>query len=235
MTSWGDIAVGEHRRSFAQPSKSAALGLIAAALGIRRTEEQRLNALHTSFGFAYCVENPGTLLRDYHTIQAPSASTGIHYTRRDELAVEPEKLNTLLSAREYRCDAQALIGLWERDLTAYRLDDLRVALRQPHFTLYLGRKSCPPALPLDPAIISTDNGVHEAFLLYFQRNAMRLSLPPRDDRELSVAADADADPVGALEHDRIIRRDVPSSRARWQFAERWEIRTVIPRPSEDAS
>ena len=38
MCSWGDIAVGEVRPSTVHPSKSAILGLIAAALGVKRPD-----------------------------------------------------------------------------------------------------------------------------------------------------------------------------------------------------
>ncbi|PAP57596.1 type I-E CRISPR-associated protein Cas5/CasD, partial [Salmonella enterica subsp. enterica serovar Braenderup] len=41
MASWGVDAPGEVRHSQAQPSRSALLGLLAAALGIRRDEEAR--------------------------------------------------------------------------------------------------------------------------------------------------------------------------------------------------
>ena len=41
MASWGDIAVGELRPTFDHPSRSAIVGLLAAALGIRRDEEEQ--------------------------------------------------------------------------------------------------------------------------------------------------------------------------------------------------
>ena len=42
MCSWGDIAVGEVRPSAVHPSKSAILGLIAAAIGLKRPGELAL-------------------------------------------------------------------------------------------------------------------------------------------------------------------------------------------------
>jgi CRISPR system Cascade subunit CasD len=45
MASWGVDAPGEVRHSHELPSRSALLGLLAAALGIRREEEQRLKRL----------------------------------------------------------------------------------------------------------------------------------------------------------------------------------------------
>lgn len=234
MTSWGDIAVGEHRRSFAHPSKSAILGLVAAALGIRRNEERRLRSLHASFGFALCMESEGLLLRDYHTIQTPSASTGAHRTRRDELSVDPAKLNTLLSTREYRCDSVALVALWESNEPAHSLEEIGSALRHPCFTLYFGRKSCPPALPLHPLMIPARDGVQDAFFLYLEKESVLPDILTRTERTLRICSDTDADPVRDKEQHRAIRRDVPANRARWQFADRWESLTVLPRPEEDA-
>ena len=52
MAAWGDIAVGEQRPSTPHPSKSALLGLLAAALGIRRHEDERHQALADGYGFA---------------------------------------------------------------------------------------------------------------------------------------------------------------------------------------
>ena len=49
MASWGDIAVGEFRPTFDHPSKSAVIGLIAAAMGIRRDEEERQRELAAGY------------------------------------------------------------------------------------------------------------------------------------------------------------------------------------------
>ena len=120
MCSWGDIAVGEVRPSTMHPSKSAILGLIAAALGIKRpntahddTERQpskRHIAPLRGYGFAVRIDAPGVPLVDYHTAQVPSSGTGRNRrqfaTRRDELLAVPRaELNTILSRRDYRVDA----------------------------------------------------------------------------------------------------------------------------------
>ncbi|HNQ33369.1 MAG TPA: type I-E CRISPR-associated protein Cas5/CasD, partial [Methanoculleus sp.] len=64
MASWGDIAVGELRPTFDHPSRSAIVGLLAAALGIRRDEEERLSILSNTCRIAIRVDAPGVLLRD---------------------------------------------------------------------------------------------------------------------------------------------------------------------------
>ncbi len=71
LASWGDTAVGEYRGSYEYPGESALLGLLAAALGIRREEDLTLSGLRQGYGFAVGVQDGGTLLRDYHTAQVP--------------------------------------------------------------------------------------------------------------------------------------------------------------------
>ena len=118
MASWGDIAVGEFRPSFDHPSKSAVMGMVAAALGIRRDEEERLRELATGYDMAVRIDVPGILLRDYHTAQVPSSGKGrkklVFSTRKAELSVPKDELNTILSSRDYRCDAVYSVCLWSR-------------------------------------------------------------------------------------------------------------------------
>ncbi len=69
MASWGGIAVGEYRPGEKSPTKSAILGLIGAALGIRRDDAVAQARLRDSYRMATIAHAPGTLLRDYHTTQ----------------------------------------------------------------------------------------------------------------------------------------------------------------------
>jgi CRISPR system Cascade subunit CasD len=59
MASWGVDAPGEVRHSHELPSRSALLGLLAAALGIRRDEEERLKNFNQHYSFLLCAsKNP---------------------------------------------------------------------------------------------------------------------------------------------------------------------------------
>ena len=155
LSSWGDIAVGMERRSYYQPSKSAVIGMVAAALGVKRYEEDKYKALFNSLGFGIKLLNPGEGVIDYHTTQMPKKERDVVYrTRRDELYANPEGINTIISRREYRCDSLSIIALWEIDNSKnnYSLKEVQTALQYPTYHLYLGRKACPPALPLEPQI-----------------------------------------------------------------------------------
>ena len=54
LGSFGEIAVGERRMSWARPGRSAVLGLVAAALGYERTEE----AAHQELGRRLVLRGP---------------------------------------------------------------------------------------------------------------------------------------------------------------------------------
>jgi CRISPR system Cascade subunit CasD len=243
MCSWGYIAVGEVRPSTVHPSKSAILGLIAAAMGIKRPDtvsdgqdrlalEEAHRALAQGFGFAVRVDAPGRPLVDYHTAQVPSSGTGRNRrqfaTRRDELLAVPRAdLNTILSRRDYRVDALYTVALWARPAAPHALTELAVRLQEPVFALYLGRKSCPPALPLAAQVVTADS------ILDAMANAA-LPLPDDFARRLvtpngvpALYWDADGESGLPVEH-TFTRRDTVQSRRRWQFQSRSEHHAALP-------
>ena len=230
LAAWGEIAVGERRGSYDRPGKSAVLGLVAAALGIERSDEAAHRALHEGYGYAVRVDAVGTPLRDYHTTQVPPARRNRSFrTRREELAAGP--LNTILSSRDYYADAVHVCGLWPLESAPYPLGALKSALQRPRFALYLGRKSCPLGLPLAPAVVTAD-GLATALAAYppvppalwpFRRlirgNRARLYFDPGPP----------GDPPPSVVH-HVSRRDGLASRRRWQFADRVEAQTEIDLP-----
>lgn len=219
LASWGETAVGEMRPSAAWPGRSAIIGLLAAALGVRRDEEERQRSLALSYGVAICVESAGELLRDYHTTQVPPERRGVvHRTRRDELAADD--LNTILSQRDYRSDALYTVALWQKgDGAAETLQRLAEALARPVFPLYLGRKSCPVALPLKPQVVSANN-LREAFAQASFPDETFLAVLPMAEERIFVWEELQKSGMEALHVSP--RRDEPTSRKRWQFGEREE-------------
>ena len=250
LAAWGDIAVGETRPSALTPTKSAILGLLAAALGLRRpdtadSEADRLAwenahaALADGYGLAVKMECPGLPLSDYHTAQVPSSGRGknrmVFPTRRDELTrVARHDLNTILSRREYRQDAFCAVALWARAGAPHAPNELRESLLAPVFPLYLGRKSCPPSLPLAPTLVSAPNvetaleGVGLAALVERLQGFWKGWQPRAWLREVHPVLlwDADAETAIAPE-ESYTRRDQPASRRRWQFGVRTEHRAHL--------
>lgn len=234
LQSWGDIAVGEMRPSFAYPSKSAVLGLCAAALGLLRTEEEKQRELHEAYGFAVRVDKMGIPLRDYHTTQvSPSKKGRTFFTRTDEL--KGENLSTILSTRDYRCDAVYGICLWSKNTSPpYSLKELKQYLKTPKFVLYLGRKSCVLSLPLCPEVVPTDT-LKKAFSKLSFDNPFLKRLVPKPDSTVQIYWE-DHKKSGFVESEhKIQRRDISLSRRRWQFSVREENMSTItiPQSRED--
>jgi CRISPR system Cascade subunit CasD len=229
MAAWGDTAVGEFRPSHEHPTRSAVLGLAAAALGIRRHEQDRLQALERSCRVAVRLDAPGEVLRDYHTTQVPPEQRKVrYYTRRDELLAS--KLHTILSQRDYRTDAAASIALSATDKPPISLQQIADALRRPKLPLYLGRKSCPLALPLNPRLIEA-NDLKEAFDTYLSvteaLHNLILSLPQYvmglpASQPIRFYWEAEEPDPGIKSQMIYPRRDQLHNRKRWQFDSRNE-------------
>lgn len=228
MCSWGEIAVGESRHTADRPSRSALLGLLGAALGIERSDEDGQEALSTSWRFGLKVLSPGTLLRDYHTVQAPRKERRVvHRTRRQELSAAV--VNTLLSSREYRLDSVSVIAVQAAAEARWTLEELQSALRAPRFALYLGRKSCPLGLPLAPRVMEAtdlraalDTPELPPWPSKADKHRLRLGTPRLYWEQGMVPAES-TEPGGSLSPSiEFIRHDQPLSRRRWQFAPRRE-------------
>ncbi len=125
LQSWGYMSFYDNRATEDMPTKSGVIGLLSAALG--RGREESLEDLQ-KLQFGVRVDLEGTKIDDF------------------QIADMGAGLNANLSHREYLSDAIFLVGLSSEDKEF--LKKLMYALNNPVFTLFLGRKSCPPTLPL---------------------------------------------------------------------------------------
>ncbi|QPK78813.1 type I-E CRISPR-associated protein Cas5/CasD [Corynebacterium lizhenjunii] len=133
LQSWGDDSRYKQRTTQAVPSKSGVIGLLAAAVGRRRTDPlEDLAGLR----FGVRVDQPGTVLRDFQT------------------ALEPKAQNPNLVTRHYLTDAVFVAAVESADREF--LSSLEAALHSPRFPLYLGRRSCPAPLQLSLGIREGD-------------------------------------------------------------------------------
>lgn len=224
LASWGEAATGEVRRSADHPGRSAILGLVGAALGLRRESELELSQLRDGIVVAVKQLSSGQLLRDYHTAQVPGRTRGVEpQTRREELAGARDKLHTILSTRDYRCDGVWRVALRSLADCPWGLDEIAEALRQPKFHLYLGRKGCPPSAPLDPVILDA-MGVREALAMPLGR----LTALAEEEERLLLGLGKRAEYFWEGDGGDITPRetrwsqDQPLHRGRWQFSGRPE-------------
>ncbi len=157
LASFGGYAGHERRGSGTVPIRSAVLGLVGAALGIDRKDSEGQAALR-AYSVAVQSFQASTPLRDYHTVQTvPTAKVKRPATRNRALARIGRDANTVITVRDYRCDVLIGVALWGEGRWA--LEDLAAHLRRPRFPLYLGRKSCPLASPLNPDFVTAESPV----------------------------------------------------------------------------
>jgi CRISPR system Cascade subunit CasD len=109
------------------------------------------------------------------------------------------------------------------DNPPYSLEMIGNSLKTPSFSMYLGRKSCPLSLPLDPMIVSGTN----------MKEALANAEFKDEDFVRNIIKDGvcrfywdDPDEDISFEHS-ISRRDKVLSRKRWQFSDRKEYYSMI--------
>jgi CRISPR system Cascade subunit CasD len=144
LQSWGGRSRFNRRDTAAEPTKSGLVGLLAAARGLRRQDPiEDLVAL--TLGVR--TDQPGTMLRDYHTVSdhrgRPLLSAAVG-GKGSQKPTSPAKY-THVTHRFYLQDAVFLAAVSGDEELLQTLAD---ALRRPGFPLALGRRSCPPTLPL---------------------------------------------------------------------------------------
>lgn len=161
LQAWGSGSKFNIRITEREPTKSGVIGMIAAAMGIQRNDDPaKLGPLKT-LQFGVRVEQEGKLLKDFHMVH--------------------EQKNSHVTERYYLSDAVFLAALGSEDTAL--LDTIAEAMQHPVYPLFLGRRSCPPTLPV---VL----GVREGELTDVLRNE-----PPLTDAEISmrIVYDTDAD------------------------------------------
>lgn len=220
LGAFGGITTGVNRYTELRPRRSTVLGLIAAALGIDRDNDQAHLDLQANLRLAFRkISKEDFVLTDFHTIQSPKGEPDprIYASRRDLLQLE---LNCLPTYREYICDFYWQIGIQTTSSEQQKLLSLiSDRLREPVFTLFAGRKSCPLCLPPNPKIY--DSGFAAAFRESQKELLNPSSLEPFDETELSneVYWEGLLEEPGITFVKTIRPRDSILSRSQWLFLE----------------
>ena len=217
MGAFGDLAGHEWRGSYRWPGRAAILGLIGAAMGIRR-EDCAGQAALSVWRMAVSVLSAGPIWRDFHTVQTvPSARIKRPHTRFDAVSALQPSDNGLITRREYMSDCAFGVALWGGEMLP-----LVKALRCPTFTPYLGRKSCPLSAPIAPRTVQTQNAIKA-----LSQVTLPCFLPEMVDpaKPILIASEED-DGSGHVE----TRWDDPLDRHAWHFGPR---EVFFPRPERD--
>lgn len=167
LQAWGDTSKFVIRRSMEGPTKSGVLGLICSAMGWTRSKvvedpipqdglrelagrlvrpngdeyksRRALLDLLSTLVMAVRIDRPGTRWWDYHTVGA-----GIGMTTAAG-GVKTGAQGTVVKRLEYLADASFLVAL-QGD--ANLIGTIADVLAAPKWPLFLGRKSCPPSMPV---------------------------------------------------------------------------------------
>lgn len=152
LQAWGDESKYDIRGTRNEPTKSGVIGMLAAAFGYRRDSDE-ISKMAEALRMGIRVDQPGTVIRDYHTARAPKYSSKgmLNYDTDGKIIMEKD---AYITQRYYLSDACFLAGL-ESDDEEY-LHTVAEALESPVFPVYLGRRSLPPSMPMVLRISSTD-------------------------------------------------------------------------------
>lgn len=144
LQSWGRAARAARRDTALEPSKSGVVGLLAAALGRRRSSPiDDLAALRMTVR----VDRQGELIEDYQMVGAGYTGDPVWPNAGIFTAEGGHSKFVAQTFRGYLADAAFLV-LLEGD--ADLLQRVHGGLNEASFQLALGRRSCPPAQPLAP-------------------------------------------------------------------------------------
>lgn len=215
MASFGDYAGHERRGSGLVPLRSAVLGLIGAAIGVKRSDSNGQDQLR-SYSVAVQSFQQSTPLRDYHTVQTvPTAKAKRPDSRRYALEKAGLGINTTITIRDYRCDVMVGVALWGDD--AWDLEDIERHLRCPTYPLYLGRKSCPLTSPLSPFVCVERGPVEALEKIEIPEWQQSRKIQIEDRNRFTIYSD----PVGGYNKPQIIERvpGEPLDRSTWTFEE----------------
>lgn len=142
ISAYGLQTFDVHRRVNHFPTRSAIMGLLGAAKGITRERFSELYALSQQLKIAVQVNKAGEKIVDYHTVQAFRSPQG---------KIQNETKPTY---REYWCDSEYTFAITADEAV---INALKEKVKNPEFSLFQGRKSCPLTRPLFEKVTDDDN------------------------------------------------------------------------------
>ena len=194
MQSWGSSSRFTRRETEAFPTKSALIGLLAAAAGIDKygqDEAEKLapfSALRlTVYRLPRAAERFVRRLSDFHTVGGGYPDTPLGKlnvsptaakTKSGDLKWKTPEQRTVITTRTYLNEAR-FIAAFEGDA-----DTIATAIRHlenPVWGVWFGRKTCLPAMPLSPVSGENSHAATTALIRKirtWEEITHRASIPP---------------------------------------------------------
>lgn len=143
MQSYGENSLFQIRETNSEPTKSAVIGILCAAMGIDRrniTEIEKLSRLRMGVR----VDCEGDLEKDFQTAGAGKVNGVDKYYIIKAKGVYSE--NASVTEKYFLSQASFLVGFESEDYSL--LKQCHESLRNPVWHLFLGRKSFVPSSPI---------------------------------------------------------------------------------------
>ena len=209
MQSWGSDSHFETRHTDLYPSKSAVIGLLGAALGIRRDDDS-IRELD-DVKFAVRIDQEGGLLKDYHIVRKRNPDGELNG-------------GNYVTERYYLEDAIFVAAISHEDNSL--VERLYEALRKPYFQTYLGRRSVPVLADFILGIFDNDIKTVLEECEWQAADYYKKRYRSQDKKALDVYADKfifDKADRESLRQDKVIS----FSKQHRRFSFRYEVHTKI--------
>ncbi len=170
LQSWGASSKFQRRETESWPTKSALVGVLAAALGIDKHAPDEAEKLAQFAALTFSVlrwpkKHPSLRLSDFQTIgggynkENPAEKFFIPITAEGKWKASEKQ--TVVTNRTYLTDAR-FIALFQGDRATLEL--AAAALLDPVWGVWFGRKTCIPAEPLSPVVAASSREALAALL-----------------------------------------------------------------------
>lgn len=195
LQAWGTHTYEDFRPSNLYPTRSGLLGVLAACLGIERSDLSEQSRLAASVEFSVRIDSQIQRLEHEKPVIKAGVKLPDFHTVLDARKVDGSANRfPVVSRREYLFDAAFTVAVGQRPDATYTLEHIATALRQPCYTPTLGRRSCPPARPLydcrieaEDALVALRSVSGYGSLVYSEsltsQQALRLRDVPLHDRK----------------------------------------------------
>ena len=136
LQSWGLRSKWDYRDTGREPSKSGIIGILGCALGYPRNDKRLEEELNKSLRIGVREELQGNITMDYHIIRGKKLKADGSMFKNT---------HSIVTRRYYLEDSAFLVVILGPEEL---LKKCVMALKDPIWVTYLGRKSCPPTRPI---------------------------------------------------------------------------------------
>lgn len=163
LQAWGYSSQFSRRNTGLLPTKSAVLGICCAAMGVAKGSDQEEGKLEELRRLRFVVIAVPRAHRHGGREEVPFAVRRIvdYHTVQNTRTAEGKVKDTHLTWRQYLCDA-SFVAVLSGGKTL--IEEVGSALQDPVWGLWLGRKSCIPAVPVFAGVHETEEGALRALL-----------------------------------------------------------------------